>query len=150
MESTLPHALERPLSLAREFDLMHSWNHYIIDSQMLLAPSIWQSYVYAAMWMPFPFPQMECLGTGRGYDLSLVHPLSCPPACPLLQAQFSVGLPVWHGSLQGCVGYDGMLQGQFGVWNSSEESATLPENLVSECNSNIVLALAVRHSIYPS
>lgn len=72
MESVLPHPLERPLSLAREFDLMNSWNHYITDSQMLLAPSIWQSYVYAAMWMPFPFPQMECLGTGRGYDLSKV------------------------------------------------------------------------------
>ena len=72
MDATLPHPLERPLSLAREFDLMTTWNHYIVESQLLHAPTIWESTVYAGLWMPFPFPQMDCLGTGRGFDLSEV------------------------------------------------------------------------------
>lgn len=72
MEATLPFPLERPLSLAREFDLMKTWNKYISESERLFAPTIWESYVYAGLWMPFPFPQMECLGKGRGYDLSEV------------------------------------------------------------------------------
>ena len=70
MESTLPTPLERPLALAREFDLMSGWNPYVKDSSLLYAPTIWQSWVYAALWMPFPFPQIDTLATGRGYDLS--------------------------------------------------------------------------------
>lgn len=69
----MPHPLERPLALAREFDLMSSWNHYVLDSSLLHVPTIWQSWVYAALWMPFPFPQMDALAQGRGYDLSEVR-----------------------------------------------------------------------------
>jgi len=79
MDAILPHPLERPLSLAREFDLMTTWNHYIVESQLLYAPTIWESTVYAGLWMPFPFPHMDCLGTGRGFDISEV---STPPPLP--------------------------------------------------------------------
>lgn len=70
MDAILPHPLERPLALAREFDLMSTWNHYVKDSSLLHAPTIWESWVYAGMWMPFPFPEIDALATGRGYDLS--------------------------------------------------------------------------------
>ena len=88
MESTLPTPLERPLALAREFDLMSGWNPYVKDSSLLHAPTIWQSWVYAALWMPFPFPQIDTLAMGRGYDLSEASPcwhsspgVVPPPGC---------------------------------------------------------------------
>lgn len=56
--------------MAREFDLMKTWNKYVTDSRLLHAPTIWESWVYGALWMPFPFPQIDALATGRGYDLS--------------------------------------------------------------------------------
>lgn len=90
MEATLPHPLERPLSLAREFDLMETWNDYVKDSRLLLAPNIWESFVYAGLWMPFPFPQIDALAKGRGYDLSVVS-LKMPPPFKTKHCSFEIG-----------------------------------------------------------
>ena len=79
LDAILPHPLDRPLSLAREFDLMSTWNKYIVESQLLHAPSIWESTVYAGLWMPFPFPVVDALGLGQGFDLSVVFSLATPP-----------------------------------------------------------------------
>ncbi len=72
--------LEHILAMSREFDLTHLWNRYVLESLILAEPSIFQSTLYAASWLPFPFPHIDVVVEARGIDLADVR-LCCgnPP-----------------------------------------------------------------------
>lgn len=72
LENVLDHPIEHVMALVFELDLMTSWNKYIRDAQRLLSPSEYMNYNYAALWLPFPFRDLDCLFTGHAYDVSLV------------------------------------------------------------------------------
>jgi len=85
--------LEHILAMSREFDLTHLWNRYVLESLILAEPSIFQSTLYAASWLPFPFPHIDVVVEARGIDLADVC-LCCinPPfVCTLHEA---IMLPV--------------------------------------------------------
>lgn len=56
--------------MSREFDLTHLWNRYVLESIILAEPSIFQSTLYAASWLPFPFPHIDVVVEARGVDLA--------------------------------------------------------------------------------
>ena len=62
--------LEQVLAMSREFDLTHTWNRYVTESVILAEPSIFESTVYAASWLPFPFPHIDVVVAARGMDLA--------------------------------------------------------------------------------
>lgn len=62
--------LEHLLAMSREFDLTHIWNRYVLDSIILAEPSIFESTLYAASWLPFPFPHIDVVVQARGIDLA--------------------------------------------------------------------------------
>ncbi len=66
--------VEQLLALAREFDLTSMWNSFVLDSTVLHEPSIFESFVYAGNWLPFPFSCMDAVIHARGVDLSEVWP----------------------------------------------------------------------------
>lgn len=68
--------LEHILAMSREFDLTHSWNRYVTESVILSEPSIFESTLYAASWLPFPFPHIDVVVSARGIDLADVSHLS--------------------------------------------------------------------------
>ena len=65
--------LEHMLAMSREFDLTHTWNRYVTESMILAEPSIFESTIYAASWLPFPFPHIDVVVTARGVDLADVR-----------------------------------------------------------------------------
>lgn len=56
--------------MSREFDLTSIWNRYVLDSLILTEPSIFESTLYAASWLPFPFPHIDVVVQARGIDLA--------------------------------------------------------------------------------
>ena len=62
--------LEHVLAMSREFDLTHTWNRYVTESIILAEPSIFENTVYAASWLPFPFPHIDVVVSARGIDLA--------------------------------------------------------------------------------
>lgn len=56
--------------MSREFDLTHTWNRYVTESVILAEPSIFESTLYAASWLPFPFPDIDVVVAARGIDLA--------------------------------------------------------------------------------
>ena len=73
--------LEHLLAMSREFDLTYIWNRYVLDSIILAEPSIFESTLYAASWLPFPFPHIDVVVQARGIDLADV---STPAASQFL------------------------------------------------------------------
>ena len=71
-EAVFDAPVEHLLALAREFDLTSSWNKYTLDSTILHEESIFETVVYAAAWMPPPFPQADSVLQARGLDLAEV------------------------------------------------------------------------------
>lgn len=65
--------------MSREFDLTHLWNRYVLESLILAEPSIFQSTLYAASWLPFPFPHIDVVVEARGIDLADVWPRCTNP-----------------------------------------------------------------------
>jgi len=65
--------LEHILAMSREFDLTHLWNRYVLESLILAEPSVFQSTLYAASWLPFPFPHIDVVVEARGIDLADVR-----------------------------------------------------------------------------
>ena len=76
LESTLDCSLDKLLSLAAEYDLISHWNKYIMDPTILSSPTIYESTVYSATWLPFPFPAMDLVVKARGFDLAEVRACS--------------------------------------------------------------------------
>lgn len=71
--------------MSREFDLTHLWNRYVLESLILAEPSIFQSTLYAASWLPFPFPHIDVVVEARGIDLADVCPFCFnPPSIHIL------------------------------------------------------------------
>ena len=56
--------------MSREFDLTHTWNRYVTESVILAEPSIFESTLYSASWLPFPFPHLDVVVKARGIDLA--------------------------------------------------------------------------------
>ena len=71
-EAVFDAPVEHMLALAREFDLTSSWNKYTLDSTILHEESIFETVVYAAAWLPPPFPQPDSVLQARGLDLAEV------------------------------------------------------------------------------
>ncbi|KAK9818228.1 hypothetical protein WJX72_009079 [[Myrmecia] bisecta] len=67
-EATFDCPLSHLLALAREFDLTSTWNRYVLDSTVIHEPSIFESFIYAAAWLPFPFTHQDVLLHARGAD----------------------------------------------------------------------------------
>ena len=63
--------------MSREFDLTHTWNRYVTESIILSEPSIFESTLYAASWLPFPFPHIDVVVNARGIDLAEVRSRLC-------------------------------------------------------------------------
>ena len=79
-EAVFDAPVEHMLALAREFDLTSSWNKYTLDSTILHEESIFETLVYAAAWMPPPFPQADSVLQARGLDLAEVSRNLCSAA----------------------------------------------------------------------
>lgn len=72
-KATFDHPPEHILALAREWDLLPTWNKFCLDAIKLLEPSIFESYVYGAQWMMKPFKHMQSIVHARGIDLAEEH-----------------------------------------------------------------------------
>lgn len=57
----LPAPMEQPLAMAREFDLVTSWNSYITNSPILKTFCDIDMLVYASVWLPWPFAERDVL-----------------------------------------------------------------------------------------
>ena len=66
--------------MSREFDLTHTWNRYVTESIILAEPSIFESTLYSASWLPFPFPHIDVVVQARGIDLADVSCM-CSSSC---------------------------------------------------------------------
>ena len=69
--------LDHILAMSREFDLTHTWNRYVTESIILSEPSIFESTLYAASWLPFPFPHIDVVVNAQGIDLAEVRSQLC-------------------------------------------------------------------------
>ena len=100
MESIVECGLEQLLSLAAEYDLMSSWNKFILDAAILHAPSMFETTVYSATWLPFPLPQADLLVTGKGFDLGRVSeaPLALMGSC-ITDVLMHESRAVWTGAM---------------------------------------------------
>eukprot|EP00775_Hariotina_reticulata_P008307 gene8307-8492_t len=58
---TLPAPLEQPLAMAREFDLIHSWNSYLTNSSIVRTFCDVDLLAYASVWMPWPLAERDVL-----------------------------------------------------------------------------------------
>ncbi|WIA14126.1 hypothetical protein OEZ85_002670 [Tetradesmus obliquus] len=57
----LPAPIYQPLSMAKEFDLVSSWNSYITNSSILRTYCDVDMLVYASVWLPWPFAERDVL-----------------------------------------------------------------------------------------
>ncbi|KAI8468372.1 MAG: hypothetical protein J3K34DRAFT_12713 [Monoraphidium minutum] len=57
------------LSMAREFDLVPTWNSYITQTDILQISSLVELLVYASVWMPWPFAERDVLIQAVGIDM---------------------------------------------------------------------------------
>eukprot|EP00873_Tetraselmis_striata_P007111 jgi/Tetstr1/427375/TSEL_017539.t1 len=68
-ESEFDFPAEQLLALAREFDTVKSWNKFMSESTILSEISPAEVWVYAAVWLPFPFSQRDLVMHCTGVDL---------------------------------------------------------------------------------
>ena len=59
--------------MAREFDLMSTWNKLSLDPTILSEPSIYTSVVYAGQWLPFPMHHSDLVIHAHWADLAEVR-----------------------------------------------------------------------------
>ncbi|GBF90344.1 hypothetical protein Rsub_02450 [Raphidocelis subcapitata] len=57
------------LSMAREFDLVPTWNSYITQTDILQITSLVELLVYASVWIPWPFAHRDVLIQAVGMDM---------------------------------------------------------------------------------
>lgn len=63
------------LALAREWDLVSAWNHYLLDTRMLSARGLFDLVVYGALWTPYPLAHRDFVVSVSGHDLLDEHGL---------------------------------------------------------------------------
>ncbi|KAK3280440.1 hypothetical protein CYMTET_11720 [Cymbomonas tetramitiformis] len=68
-EATFETATLDLLSLAREFDLISSWNTFILDPTILCRTSFTGLMVYLGVWVPWPATSKDVILSARGFDL---------------------------------------------------------------------------------
>ena len=73
MRVTFDHPVAHILAIAHEWDLIPTWNRFVLEAVKLAEPSILESYVYGAQWMMPPFKDMQATIHARGYDLADSH-----------------------------------------------------------------------------
>lgn len=61
--------LHELLSMAREFDLVPTWNSYITQTDILQISSLVELMVYASVWLPWPFAERDVLIQAVGIDV---------------------------------------------------------------------------------
>lgn len=55
--------------MAREFDLVPTWNSYITQTNILQITSLVELLVYASVWLPWPFAERDVLIQAVGMDM---------------------------------------------------------------------------------
>jgi hypothetical protein len=61
-------AAHEALALAREFDLVHSWNHMCVESRILRVVHDFELTLYAAIRMPWPLSARQAVVHVHGLD----------------------------------------------------------------------------------
>lgn len=57
------------LALAKEFDLVKTWNKYVTESLVLRETDLTEMTVYVTVWMPWPFNDISIVMQSLGTDL---------------------------------------------------------------------------------
>lgn len=68
--ATFDHPIAHILSLAFEWDLLTTWNKFAIDTLKLAEPSIFESFVYGAQWLPPGIKDAHAFVHAKAYDLA--------------------------------------------------------------------------------
>lgn len=88
LQGTVPACMQHVLSVAREFDLVQTWNkarlrrcraarlrcsrrvpsQFLLDTTVVHAASLLQVEVYAGLWVPYPLTDRDFLVSVRGVD----------------------------------------------------------------------------------
>ena len=76
-EATFDCPADHLSAVAREFDLMSTWNKLSLDPTILCEPSIYTSVVYAGQWLPFPMHHSDLVIHAHWADLAEVRSNSC-------------------------------------------------------------------------
>ena len=64
----LPCPVEQPLAMAREFDLVKTWNKYVTTSDILLTSCDVDVLAYASVWLPWPMSERDVYIQAVGLD----------------------------------------------------------------------------------
>eukprot|EP00882_Tetradesmus_deserticola_P012675 GHRQ01013432.1.p1 GENE.GHRQ01013432.1~~GHRQ01013432.1.p1 ORF type:complete len:362 (+),score=121.86 GHRQ01013432.1:773-1858(+) len=88
----LPAPMNHPMAMAKEFDLVSSWNSYITNSSILRTFCDVDMLVYASVWLPWPFAERDVLISAVADDqlkekgvvaVSFASPRDTPPGVEL-------------------------------------------------------------------
>jgi len=83
-ETVLTAPLVHILALLAEVDLFRGWNRFVVESATLSRAARFTQTLYAASWIPPPFPDFDVCVRVRGHDAG-------EPAAALVMALVSVG-----------------------------------------------------------
>ncbi|KAF8061318.1 hypothetical protein HT031_004409 [Scenedesmus sp. PABB004] len=90
--ATLPAPMAQPVAMAREFDLVTSWNSYVTTSDVLRTYCLIDLLVYASVWLPWPLAERDVVISAVADDqlrehgvvaVSFATPPALPPGCDL-------------------------------------------------------------------
>lgn len=70
---TFPHPPAHIVAIANEWDLIPSWNKYVLEAVKLAEPGNYECFVYGAQWMIKPFRHLDAIVQARGFDLAETH-----------------------------------------------------------------------------
>jgi hypothetical protein len=73
LSMTFPHPASHIVAIANEWDLIPTWNKYVLDAVKLAEPGNYECFVYGAQWMIKPFRHLDAIVKARGFDLAETH-----------------------------------------------------------------------------
>jgi hypothetical protein len=73
LSMTFPHPPSHIVAIANEWDLIPTWNKYVLDAVKLAEPGNYECFVYGAQWMIKPFRHLDAIVRARGFDLAETH-----------------------------------------------------------------------------
>lgn len=68
-----PHPPGHIIAIANEWDLIPTWNKYVLEAVKLAEPGNHECFVYGAQWMIKPFRHLDAIVKARGFDLAETH-----------------------------------------------------------------------------